>query len=94
MDWAKPEVLLTVGASFVGFIVWLVRLEGKVAATNKEVEAVGKANYETHKSVEVIRARQEAIDAKVAIELKEINVKLAQIEGFLMRTTKTTRAIK
>lgn len=78
MDWLQPEIIISVFVSVVGFIVWLIRLEGKVYSLNE-------ANKETQKDVDNLRAKQEAVDEKISLELKEINQRLAQIEGFLLR---------
>ncbi len=60
----------------VGFIVWLVRLEGKIHAAEK-------ASHETQKDVDDLRARHEALDSKIVEQLSEIRESLARLEGSL-----------
>jgi hypothetical protein len=86
MDWANPELLFEIIISALAVVIWLIRLEGKVLGLSKELSLSKELNAETQKDVDALRLKQEAIDERLAIELKEINIKLAQIEGFLMRT--------
>lgn len=60
----------------VGFIVWLVRLEGKI-------NAIEKANYETQKDVDDLRVRHEVLGSSLVIQLSEIRESLARLEGSL-----------
>lgn len=64
-----------VGLTMLGMgicgIVWLVRLEGKIGNVEKRVDLV-----ESHVS---------NIDSKIALELREMNTRLAHIEGFLKK---------
>jgi len=68
--------LLQIGFAVVGFTVWLVRLEGKIHAGEK-------ANHETQKDVDDLRARHEALDSKIVEQLSEIRESLARLEGSL-----------
>lgn len=68
--------LLQIGFAVIGFIVWLVRLEGKI-------NAVEKSNVETQKDVDELRARHEALDSKIVEQLSEIRESLARLEGSL-----------
>jgi hypothetical protein len=91
MEWLKPEVLLEVSLAALGFVIWLLRLEGKVIAANREIALLKDAQSESQKDIDHLRVKQEAIDERVANELKEINVRLAQIEGFLLRPKNAPR---
>lgn len=70
------DQLLQVGVAVIGFIVWLVRLEGKI-------NAVEKSGHETQKDVDDLRARHEALDSKIVEQLSEIRESLARLEGSL-----------
>lgn len=64
-------VFLTIAGMVVGFIVWLVRLEGKIKNAEKRLDLV-----EDHMA---------NFDSKIAAELREMNTRLAHIEGFLKK---------
>lgn len=57
----------------VGLVVWLIRLEGKVLASEK-------ANHETQKDVDALRIDH----SKIAEDLSRIRESLARIEGSLI----------
>lgn len=57
----------------VGLVVWLIRLEGKVLASEK-------ANAETQKDVDALRIDH----SKIAEDLSRIRESLARIEGSLI----------
>lgn len=59
--------------SGVGLVVWLIRLEGKVLASEK-------ANTETQKDVDALRIDH----SKIAEDLSRIRESLARIEGSLI----------
>jgi len=69
-------VAISIGLPVLGFIVWLVRLEGKLALTGKRIDAV-------EERVKFVEKQQANFDSKIAIELREMNTRLAHIEGFL-----------
>lgn len=62
--------------SGIGFIVWLVRLEGKLSA-------VEEANNRTQKDVDELRIKHDALDSDLVKQLTEIKITLAKIEGFM-----------
>lgn len=70
------ETLLTASAMFVGGIVWLVRLEGRLNQNER-------LNNETQKDVDDLRARHEALDERLMAKLSQIERALARIEGHL-----------
>lgn len=86
----EPTVKELVGLFIVGvpFIVWLVRLEGKVFSLKDSFKLLMEENENTHKEVDSIRNRQEVVDNELSKELKSIQVELAQIKGYLMHTGK------
>lgn len=86
MDWLQPEVLISIAGGIVGFIIWLIRLEGKFIGGNREISLLKEMHSSLSADLDSVRNKQELIDDKLAIELKEINIKLAQIEGYLLRT--------
>lgn len=65
-----------IGLAALGFVVWLVRLEGKVLANEK-------ANVETQKDVDALRVEHNALNNKTLQQLAEIRESLARIEGRL-----------
>jgi len=64
-------VILTAIGMVVGFIVWLVRLEGIIGTVDKRVD--------------LLESQVKSFDSKIAIELREMNTRLAHIEGFLKK---------
>lgn len=65
-----------IGLATIGFIVWLVRLEGKVLAGEK-------ANVETQKDVDALRVEHNSLNHQTVKQLAEIRESLARIEGRL-----------
>lgn len=63
-------------AALIGFVVWLVRLEGKT----KENETT---NMRTQKDIDELRIRHESLDSKVVEQLSSVRESLARIEGAL-----------
>lgn len=59
--------------SVIGFIVWLVRLEGKVRYQEKELASV--------------RAHVDALDSQVVEKLTGLEKAVARIEGYLQAKT-------
>lgn len=60
----------------LGFVVWLVRLEGKVAQ-------VGRLVDEAQKDVDVLRVNHETLSSKIVEQLSEVKQSLARLEGAL-----------
>jgi hypothetical protein len=58
------------------FIVWLIRLEGKI-------KMIDRANIETQKDVDELRVKHEALDSKIIDQLSKIRESLARLEGKL-----------
>lgn len=67
------ELHLQLILASVGFVVWLVRLEGKILAMDK-------ANVETQKDVDALRIDH----SKIADDLARIRESLARIEGSIL----------
>lgn len=59
-----------------GVIVWLVRLEGRIKQSERDIQNVDKA-------VDILTARHEDLDSRVLKELMEVKQALARIEGRL-----------
>lgn len=70
------KVLWPVLLGGIGFIVWLVRLEGKI-------EANKTANQETQKDVDALRIEHNTLNHQTVKQLAEIRESLARIEGRL-----------
>lgn len=66
------EIILAV----LGFVVWLVRLEGKI-------NHVEKLSEEAQKDVDVLRVRHENLDSKIVDQLTQVRESLARLEGAL-----------
>lgn len=60
----------------ISFVVWLVRLEGKLSY-------VEKSGVETQKDVDELRIKHEALDVKIVEQLARIRESLARLEGKL-----------
>lgn len=65
--WDAATAIWPVFAGGIGFIVWLVRLEGMASQTRREVDA--------------LRVKHEALDSKIVEQLGEVRESLARIEG-------------
>ncbi len=70
------EATVTLFIAAIGYIVWLVRLEGRI-------NAIDIANNRTQKDVDDLRIRHEALDSGLVKQLTEIKVTLAEIRGTL-----------
>lgn len=73
MTWvlAHPEAILIAIGYMVGVILWFSRLESKHTSLEKRVE--------------ILEELQKNFDGKVAGELREMNTRLAHIEGYLKK---------
>lgn len=65
-------------AMVIGGLVWGVRLEGRVNANDK-------ANENTQKDVDDLRARHETLQSELVKDVNEIKIALARIQGLLER---------
>lgn len=69
------ELLTVVGALSIA-LIWLIRLEGKVAFTEKmQAEQSGE--------VKELRTKHEQLDSKIVEKLSNVEKSLAKIEGRL-----------
>jgi hypothetical protein len=68
--------MLTLGSMILGFIVWLVRLEGRVNYQKTEGER-------TQKELDSLVIRHESLDCELVKELGRVRESLARIEGRL-----------
>lgn len=64
----------------VGFIVWLVRLEGKSIYT-KEIS--DQKFHEFDKRINALQIKHDALDSKIVDQLSEVRESLARLEGAL-----------
>jgi hypothetical protein len=62
--------------SMVGYIVWLVRLEGRISQVDKDVVGLDKHLSE-------LAAKHDSLDSKVVEQLSDVRESLARIEGAL-----------
>ena len=72
MEFLQLEYL----AAAVAAIVWLVRLEGKIAQNKQLVDAA-------QKDVDELRTRHESLDSKIVEQLSQVRESLARLEGAL-----------
>jgi len=85
-------LLFSIGMAVVGFIVWLVRQEGRLnhqerLSDERHDQAKEKiANLE--KDNESLRVKVEAIDSKVLEKLAILGEQMAEIRGLLRRDEK------
>ena len=63
--------------SILGFVVWLVRLEGRINANDNSIT-------QAQKDVDTLRVKHEALDSEMMKELSRIRESLARIEGRLL----------
>lgn len=70
------EAVVALGLAFIGGIIWLVRLEGRI-------NSIHEANKRTQTDVDMLRVKHESLDSELVKELTQIKVTLAKIEGFL-----------
>lgn len=73
------EMIATLGGGALTFIIWLVRLEGRMKQNEKDI-------FENAKDIDILRARHEDLDSRVLKELMEVKQSLARIEGRLEGT--------
>lgn len=64
----------------VGFIVWLVRLEGTGAAAKELSE---QRFHEFDKRINALQIKHDALDSKIVDQLSEVRESLARLEGAL-----------
>lgn len=62
--------------SAIAFIVWLIRLEGRVAQGDRD-------HAETTKQIDILITKHDSLDSKVVEELARVRESLARIEGAL-----------
>lgn len=75
MNPISPEWVLaitTVGMAFIGLIIWLVRLEGKVKTAANDIDKIEK--------------QQNDVFEKIFDKLSVIEINLAKMEGKLSST--------
>ncbi len=72
----NPSEYIQAVLAVITAIVWLVRLEGKIAANQK-------ANSETQKDVDELRHKHEGLDSKIIEQLGAVRESLARLEGRL-----------
>lgn len=66
----------------IGFIVWLVRLEGRVNQNEKLIQIA-------QGSVDDIRKRHEQLDSELVRKLSRLESAIARIEGYLKGKNET-----
>jgi hypothetical protein len=65
--------IITLGATFIGFVVWLVRLEGKV--------------YYNEKQIDELQIKHENLDSELVKKLSALETAIARVEGYLKAKT-------
>lgn len=68
--------LMTASLAFLGGIIWLVRLEGRINNLDRILDMV-------QAEADDLRKRHEALDERLMSKLSEIEKALARIEGHL-----------
>lgn len=66
--------------AIIGFVVWLVRLEGRVKQNERLTEIA-------QGSVDELRARHEQLDSELVRKLSSLETAVARIEGYLRGRT-------
>jgi hypothetical protein len=67
----------------ISFIVWLVRLEGKVKFAQTSAD-------EANQNVKDLRTRVQLIDSELVEKISEIEKSLARIEGYMQAKSEQT----
>lgn len=67
---------LAFGVAIIAFVVWLVRLEGRVNQ-NERLTTIAQA------SVDELRRRHEQLDSELVRKLSRLESAIARIEGYL-----------
>lgn len=75
---SDTQDILAVGTVAVLYVVWLIRLEGKINAVDKD-------NTRLNRQVENLEEKHTVLEQKIVNELSEVNQKLSRIQGFLER---------
>lgn len=79
MDLLKdPQTATFIIGGVVSFVVWLLRLEGKVKYQEREIDVL-------EKQVANLEVKHTNLDVKIVSELSEVKQALARIEGRLER---------
>lgn len=68
--------VLVITLEIIFFVVWLVRLEGRV-------NYIEKANDATQKDVDVLRGEHQALNSRIVEELAKVRESLAELKGYL-----------
>lgn len=68
------DTLFAAGVTVVSAVVWLVRLEGKVKAQERLIDAL-------ENGIALLREKHENLDSKIVNELTRIRESLARLEG-------------
>ena len=64
----------------IGFVVWLVRLEGR-AMHAKEI--LDQRFHDCEKRIDALQVKHDALDSKIVEQLSEVRESLARLEGAL-----------
>lgn len=73
----SPDAIVMLLLAGIGFVVWLVRLEGG----NSFLKSIVNAQQ---KEIDLLKSRQDTTEDKIANELKQIQIDVALIKGFLI----------
>jgi Mg2+/Co2+ transporter CorB len=81
------EIIWPVILALLAFVIWLVRLEGKVKQSENLI-AAHREEYRSmvataHTEIKTLTAKHESLDSKVVEQLAQVRESLARIEGFL-----------
>jgi hypothetical protein len=68
--------LWPVFGALLGYVIWLVRLEGRVNQADRIIS-------DTQRDVEALRIKHENLDSKIIQQLAEVRESLARLEGAL-----------
>ena len=62
--------------SLIGFIVWLVRVEGRINFNDKEIARI-------EKKIDTLEIKHHNLDSRLVEQLAQVRESLARIEGAL-----------
>lgn len=83
----SPEVAVFLAAEFLAAVIWAIRQEGVIrqerAMREVQIASLATEDMRLRDELKEVKEKQEAVDLRVATDVEEIKVQLAEIKGFL-----------
>lgn len=87
--WQQPEVVVAFISACVGAIIWLVRLEGKIAL-HREMAKTAIDEHKlslalAHKRIDENKDKHTEMESRIFQDMSAIKITLAEISGYLRK---------